>query len=273
MLGNSSRGSAPTLEPSWSPVVELRQYTLRPRRRSAFIELFDSTFVETQEEAGMAVIGQFRDLDDPDRFVWLRGFPGMAERATSLERFYDGPVWKSNREVANSTMLDSDDVLLLRPARYDTGFRYGDRAPLGVDRDVDRGVIEATVLTLAAPADSGVVDAFEHDVAPDLAEMGFSTLGYLVTESSPNSFPRIPVREGVHAFVWFGGFADRATYEMGIRNRSHMSEAAGRIAGAQRPPQTLRLEPTSRSSLTGSSRACVAASTRIGTRSKGTSPP
>ena len=50
-------------------VVELRQYTLRPGRRDGFIELFDREFVETQEETGMAVLGQFRDLGDPDRFV------------------------------------------------------------------------------------------------------------------------------------------------------------------------------------------------------------
>jgi hypothetical protein len=30
-------------------------------------------FVETQEATGMRVIGQFRDLGDPNRFVWLRG--------------------------------------------------------------------------------------------------------------------------------------------------------------------------------------------------------
>ena len=50
-------------------VVELRQYTLKPGSRDALIELFDREFVETQEALGMAVLGQFRDLDDPERFV------------------------------------------------------------------------------------------------------------------------------------------------------------------------------------------------------------
>lgn len=53
-------------------VVELRQYTLHPGRRDTLIELFDREFVETQEALGINVIGQFRDLDGPDRFVWLR---------------------------------------------------------------------------------------------------------------------------------------------------------------------------------------------------------
>ena len=99
-----------------SNIVELRQYTLKPGQRDTLIELFEREFIETQEAEGMDVIGIFRDLDDPDRFVWLRGFPDMKARAKSLAAFYGGPVWKRHRETANATMIDSDNVLLLRPA-------------------------------------------------------------------------------------------------------------------------------------------------------------
>src|SRR5216683_1062513 len=98
------------------PVVELRQYTLHPGKRDALIDLFDREFVESQEAPGIKVIGQFRDLDNPDRFVWLRGFRDMPSRAQALQDFYGGPVWKAQREAANDTMVDSDSVLLLRPA-------------------------------------------------------------------------------------------------------------------------------------------------------------
>ena len=90
--------------------------------RDALIELFEREFIETQETTGMIVLGQFRDLDDPDRFVWLRGFSDMANRATALQEFYGGPVWKAHRDAANATMIDSDNVLLLRPARSDSAF-------------------------------------------------------------------------------------------------------------------------------------------------------
>ena len=59
------------------PVVELRQYTLRPGQRDVLIDLFDRELVESQEADGMAIVGQFRDLDDPDRFIWIRGFASM----------------------------------------------------------------------------------------------------------------------------------------------------------------------------------------------------
>src|SRR4051794_20087677 len=69
--------------PDW-PIVELRQYTLRGGRRDELIALFEREFIESQDAVGAHVIGTFRDLDDPDRFVWLRGFPDMAARAEAL---------------------------------------------------------------------------------------------------------------------------------------------------------------------------------------------
>ena len=82
-----------------SPIVELRQYTLHPGRRDTLIDLFEREFLDTQEAAGMRVLGQFRDLDAPDRFVWLRGFEDMASRRASLEAFYDGPAWRAHRDA------------------------------------------------------------------------------------------------------------------------------------------------------------------------------
>src|SRR5437867_3671218 len=112
-------------------VVELRQYTLVPKGREALIALFEREFIETQETTGMIVIGQFRDLKNPDRFVWLRGFSDMDARAVQLQDFYGGPVWKAHRDAANATIIDSDNVLLLRPASQTSGFQLerASRAP------------------------------------------------------------------------------------------------------------------------------------------------
>src|SRR5437867_6623907 len=82
-------------------IVELRQYTLHPGQRDALIDLFDREFVESQEALGIKVIGQFRDLDNPNRFVWLRGFRGMPSRAQPLKDFYGGPGWQAHQEPAH----------------------------------------------------------------------------------------------------------------------------------------------------------------------------
>ena len=118
---------------SCCPLIELRQYTLQPGQRDVLIDLFDREFVETQEATGMCLVGQFRDVERPDRFVWIRGFPDMPARATSLQAFYGGPVWAAHREAANATMIDSDDVLLLRPATAKSAFARNDSARAPVD--------------------------------------------------------------------------------------------------------------------------------------------
>ncbi|PYL40754.1 MAG: NIPSNAP family protein, partial [Verrucomicrobia bacterium] len=108
-------------EQTCCPIVEFRQYTLHRGKRDVLIDLFDREFIEPQEALGMKIIGQFRDVDNRNRFVWLRGFRDMASRAQALQDFYGGPVWKAHREAANATMVDSDNVLLLRPASPTSG--------------------------------------------------------------------------------------------------------------------------------------------------------
>src|SRR5438093_7593181 len=134
------------------PIVELRQCTLHPRKRDVLIDLFDREFVESQEALGMKVIGQFRDLDNPNRFVWLRGFHDMASRAHALKDFYGGPVWKAHREAANATMVDSDNVLLLCPARPTLGFSLenSNRPPVGSE-EMPTSLVVATIYYFAYP--------------------------------------------------------------------------------------------------------------------------
>jgi hypothetical protein len=107
---------------SLGELVELRRYRLHPGTREKLITLFDQEFVESQEDEGMRVIGQFRDLDDPDCFVWLRGFADMKARQRALSAFYTGPVWTAHRDAANGTMINSDNILLLRASAPGRGF-------------------------------------------------------------------------------------------------------------------------------------------------------
>ena len=145
------------------PVVELRQYTLVPGGREELISLFEREFIETQETTGMIVIGQFRDLNNPDRFVWLRGFNDMNTRAAQLHEFYGGPVWKAHRDEANATMIDSDNVLLLRPASSSSGFELGQakRSPLGSTAE-RRALLAATIYHLGETRGADFVNLFKR---------------------------------------------------------------------------------------------------------------
>jgi NIPSNAP len=234
-------------------VVELRSYALRPGRREALVDLFDRHLVEPQEAAGARVLGQFRDLDRPDRFVWLRGFPDMVSRERALSRFYGGPVWAEHREAANATMLDSDDVLLLRPADAAPAF-----PPPGAPRPAagvgsPASVVTATLHPLAGPPDDDLRGQFTGEVEPLLLAAGSRRLALLETEDAPNTFPRLPVRDGEYFLVRLARFADlREAEEVEARLRSSPGWAAATGALAARlvaAPEVLRLRPTARSLL------------------------
>src|SRR5882672_8271491 len=156
-------------------VVELRQYTLHPGQRDVLISLFESKFVDPLEQAGMTVMGQFHDLDRPDHFVWMRGFADMYQRARGLAAFYGGPVWHAHRESANATMIDSDNVLLLRPARDGTGITLGEREHTARSLNaLARGRIVVTINPLARPARQERTDLFETALAPACSSSGAS---------------------------------------------------------------------------------------------------
>jgi len=229
------------------PVVELRQYTLVPRGREVLISLFERHFIESQETTGMTVIGQFRDLNNPDRFVWLRGFADMESRARQLQEFYGGPVWKKHREAANATMIDSDNVLLLRPARSDSGFRLENlKRPLG-NKERSSALIVATIYYLNSTAQDSFIQLFEHELVPKLTKAGGSIVGLFVTEYHPNTFPALPVREGENVFVSFARFANRQAYdEFAGSNSAHEFEASVHLKGK---PETVLLTATARSLL------------------------
>jgi hypothetical protein len=174
----------------------------------------------------------------------------MAARARSLAEFYTGALWLAHRDAANATLYDNDNVLLLRPAGDVTGLAGAARPPAGDPRPGDLVVI--TTYQFAAPVTDAFVRWFDDALAPRFTAAGAAVLATLVSDHSPNTFPRLPVREAANAFVWIARFADRAAYEGYL----------GRLAGDPRwsdelfaalhrqlasYPERLMLEPTPRS--------------------------
>jgi hypothetical protein len=241
------------MTPDCCPVVELRQYTLLPGQRDILIRLFDREFVESQEAVGIHVLGQFRDADAPDRFVWLRGFPDMDARRRSLTAFYGGPVWREHRGEANATMVDSDDVMLLRPVSGGSGFSLpGERPPAGAS-EAPGPLVTATIYSLDAPVED-FVWFFEREVGPVMADTGSLPIARFRTEPAENTFPQLPVRTGESVFVWFADFESAAHHGEHLarlaRSRAWrevlLPELSRRLSAS---PRHLRLEPTARSLL------------------------
>ncbi|WPO72398.1 MULTISPECIES: NIPSNAP family protein [unclassified Streptomyces] len=253
------RPTGPVAPPA---VIELRQYTLRPGRRDELIELFDREFIEPQEAVGAGVLGQFRDLDDPDRFVWLRGFPDMATRHRALTDFYGGPVWAEHGPQANDTMRDSDDVLLLRPEPRPephsglpsepagSGFTASPSARPPVGAPAPDRFVAATVWSFP-PGYDGVA-LIRDGLLPVLRDTGPAPFALLATEPARNTFPRLPVRTGENVAALFTSYADAAAHRRHLAQvRAHPTARAEILPGIERvqaaAPQRLRLAPTGRS--------------------------
>jgi len=232
-------------------VLELRQYKIFPGRRDDMVAVFDRFFVESQEALGMRIVGQFRDLDDSNRFTWIRTFPDMVAREQQLNAFYSGPVWQAHRGEANPLLYDNDNVLLLRPATPGLAFPapQGPRPALAGEG----GLVVATIYYLWKDPTEAFTAFFTERLAPELAAAGLPALGAYVPENAENTFPRLPVRQREKVFVWFTRVEDAGAFaaagERLEARRGWKQVDAALVDQQERDAQVLRLAPTPRSRL------------------------
>jgi hypothetical protein len=232
-------------------VFELRRYALKRGQRDTLIDLFDREFVETQEAVGMCILGQFRDLDEPDSFVWMRGFTDMETRKEALESFYGGPVWKQHGPAANATMIDSDNVLLLQPVSP-LHCDISRRAVPGVTSEA-RGLLAITIWPLTQAGTDEVPLLFRRVVEPALRGAAITVLATYITDRSENTFPALPVREDRTVFVWMAMFHDEVDHAQHVRELEESSSwrDASQTLAAHRAgdEEVIRLRPTARSAI------------------------
>lgn len=231
-------------------VVELRQYKIVTGQRDRFIPLFEREFVDSQEALGMRLVGQFRDLDDPNRFVWIREFADMPSREKGLNAFYFGPVWKAHKAEANPMLDDNDNVLLLRPTSVEGDFAARARPGSGTPKSL----VFVTIYYLWKDPAEGFATFFQKRLRPELEAAGLPVLASLVPETQPNNFPRLPVRQGEKVFVWVTHAASAEAYRAAVgkfeRSPAWRRELRAAMADRlERQTQVLRLEPAPRSAL------------------------
>lgn len=142
-------------------------------------------------------------------------------------------------------MLEVNDVCLLQPAGPNTGFQLDVSSRPAVGEERKAAAILAGIQRLRAPADASVAALFQKQVFPALRWEGVTVESIFVTESAPNTFTRLPVREGEHLLVWFG------TLEGGqMPSAQRLQEASAALGPhSDAPVEILELDPTPRSLL------------------------
>jgi hypothetical protein len=178
-------------------VLELRNYLLKPDTVGSFRKLFNDQFVAPMKELGGYTVGQFRLNNDADRFVWMRGFTDMKARFDFLKAFYlNSPVWKKYRNDANSMIVNSDNVYLLRPLEINN-LTVGDaekpfknkNAVVVVDFYVCNSTLDKTI------------SLFKTDYLPFLKILEVNDVTLWVSEMAENDFPRLPVFQDKNLLV------------------------------------------------------------------------
>jgi hypothetical protein len=180
----------------------------------------------------------------------------MESRKRGLTDFYTGNDWRSRRTEANATIIDNDNVLLLRPVRPDAAFDLNGllRQPLGTTSTTSSLVV-ATIYHLdpTPEKEREFVKFFEESVSPIIQSAGAPVIAAFVPEQSANTFPGLPVREREPVFVWFSRFKDVGAYEHFLAALGAMpawrDSLSVELSSRVREPYILRLSPTERSIL------------------------
>src|SRR5215468_8991806 len=230
-------------------VIEFRRYTVKEGEREHFAEYFESYFPEAFQQMGAIAFGQFLERKNPVGFIWMRGFKNTDARAIINAGFYYGPLWREHSSTMNSLMVDSDNVLLLRPLTSER------RVPVlpAVDPIKEEKGAQGVLVAQIFAVKPNSVDAFAQQAEATFASYraaGAREAGVLITLDAPNNFPQLPVRTDGPYLVWLGIVKDNQTLETQftpLAERSLQSlSATGLLRGA---PELVILDPTRRSRL------------------------
>jgi hypothetical protein len=230
-------------------VIEFRRYTVKEGERERFAEYFESYFPEAFQQMGAMAFGQFFERKNQVGFTWMRGFKNTDARAVINAGFYYGPLWREHAFTMNSLMVDSNNVLLLRPLNPERGVTVLPSVDPVTERKGAQGVVVAQIFAVKANS----VDAFAQEAEAAFSgyrAAGAREAGVLVTLDAPNNFPQLPVRTDGPYLVWLGIVKDNQSLETQftpLAERSSKSlSATGLLRGA---PELVILDPTRRSRL------------------------
>jgi hypothetical protein len=230
-------------------VIEFRRYTVKEGKREHFAEYFESYFPEAFQQMGAMAFGQFFERKNPVGFTWIRGFKNTDARAIVNAGFYYGPLWREHASTMNSLMVDSDNVLLLRPLSPERGVSVLPSVDPVTEGKGAQGVVVAQIFAVKANS----VDAFAQQAEATFAgyrAAGAREAGVLITLDAPNNFPQLPVRTDGPYLVWLGIIKDNQTLDTRftpLTERSLQSlSAMGLLRSA---PELVILDPTRRSRL------------------------
>jgi hypothetical protein len=230
-------------------VIEFRRYTVKEGEREHFAEYFESYFPEAFQQLGAIAFGQFLERKNPGGFTWMRGFKNTDARAVVNASFYYGPLWREHAFTMNGLMVDSTNILLLRPLSPERGVIVLPAVDPVTEAKGAQGVVIAQIFAVKANS----VDAFAQQAEAAFAgyrSAGVREAGVLVTLDAPNNFPQLPVRTDGPYLVWLGTVKDSQALDARFNPLAERALPALSATNLLRAaPELVILDPTRRSRL------------------------
>ena len=230
-------------------VFEFRRYKVKEGEREHFALYFDTYFPDAFQQLGAIVAGSLLERGNRDGFTWIRGFHTIDDRAVANAAFYYGSLWNEHRDTLNNLMVDSDNVLLLRPLSPEHSIITLPAVDPVTEPDGARGIVVAQVFAVKPNS----VDAFAKAAETTFAEYraaGAREAGILLTLDVKNNFPQLPIRTDGPFLVWLGILKDNQMLDtafMPVVERSvTILTGTGLLRGT---PELIVLDPTRRSRL------------------------
>lgn len=229
--------------------IEFRRYTINEGGREHFAQYFESYFPEAFQQLGAIAAGSFFERKNQSGFTWIRGFHTIEARAVVNAAFYYGPLWKEHKKTLNDLIIDSDNVMLLRPLSPERGVPVLPAVDPVTEANGAQGIVVAQIFAVKANS----VEAFAKEAETTFARYratGAREAGVMVTLDVNNNFPQLPIRTDGPYLVWLGILKDNQMLENDftpVAQRSLQSlSATGLLRGT---PELVVLEPTHRSRL------------------------
>jgi hypothetical protein len=94
-------------------IVEIRVYQTRLGLREQFLAIFNRLSIPEHLRLGIAITEPLLVVDEPDTFVFLRGFGDVESRDQSKNAFYEGAMWKQQLEPQLMPMLVRYEVTVV----------------------------------------------------------------------------------------------------------------------------------------------------------------
>ena len=94
------------MDAATSPVLELRNYRLKPGMRDAFHRLLSDETLPLVRASGIRVVRNEPSLHDADSYVLIRAFDSLDRRTEQEEAFYGSELWLTQYEARVMAMID-----------------------------------------------------------------------------------------------------------------------------------------------------------------------